>query len=196
MTVDGGTDVEIWWSSLVAADRSLLALLDATERARVDALRRPADQGRSLVAAALLRVVVGAHLGVAPGQVVIDRACDDCGRPHGRPVVVGPGVRVPQVSVSHSGLLVVVALTRDTPVGVDVQRVDGQRVDGTPGPTGTSPEAAAESWARREAVLKVGSGRPVAVCDIRAPRPGYAAALATLTGAPPTDAQVHVRHWP
>ena len=115
--------VEVWWSSLVAAEHHLLGMLDATERARVASLERPADQGRSMVAAALLRVAVGGRLGVPPREVVIDRTCAECGEPHGRPRVLGPGSAVPEVSVSHSGLLVVVALSDGAAVGVDVQRV-------------------------------------------------------------------------
>lgn len=199
MAVEDGTTVDVWWSSLAAADRSLLDLLDAAERARVDALQRPADQGRSLVAAALLRVVVGARLGVPPAAVVIDRTCEDCGGPHGRPRVVAPAGVAPQVSVSHSGVLVVVASTPATPVGIDVQRRVGPQADPAPGDESVERPGtgSVEDWVRREAVLKVGRvDGPVAVRPLTPPRPGYAAALATATDAPATDAQLRVRHWP
>jgi 4'-phosphopantetheinyl transferase len=184
--------VEVWWSSLLAADRGLLDLLDATERARAQSLRRSADQGRSLVGAALLRVVAGKRLGVPAGEVVVDRTCTDCGRPHGRPRVLGPGKAEHHVSVSHSGLLVVVALVGDGPVGIDVQRV----ADLGEGP-GSEGEHGPWEWVRQEATLKVGGGmvRP-AVRALRAPLDGYAAALATLTDRPPTDAGLVIEHWP
>jgi 4'-phosphopantetheinyl transferase len=185
------TEVQVWWSSLLSADRSLLGFLDPSERARVDALQRSADQGRSIVAAALLRVAVGAHLGVRPAEVAVDRTCDDCGRPHGRPRIDGPGGRAPQVSVSHSGLLVVVALTEVVPLGIDVQRIDdlGRRGGG-------SSQHDAEEWARREAVLKAGCGvERATVRSLRAPLAGYAAALATAH-RPPVGPEVQVRHWP
>lgn len=208
--------VQVWWSSLVAAERDLLGLLDVTERARVAALERPADQGRSLVAAALLRVAVGERLGVPPHEVVIDRTCAGCGEPHGRPRVLGPGDDLPEVSVSHSGLLVVVALGVGVAVGVDVQRVadlavlaevrdaaepandvpaDDVPAKGVP----ADDEARARSWVLHEAVLKVGgaSPRPVPAARlIPTPLDGYVAALATLTAEPPTDAELLVRHWP
>ena len=180
--------VEVRWSSLIAADRGLLDLLDATERARVRSLRRSADQGRSLVGAALLRVVVGERLGVPADEVVVDRTCTDCGRPHGRPRVLGPGETAPHVSVSHSGLLVVVALAEDAPVGVDVQRVAD--VGEGPGPGG---DPRSQEWVRREARLKAGGG---AVRGLPAPLDGYAAALATLTDRPPADAELVTGHWP
>ena len=185
------TAVHVWWSSLVAAERDLLDMLDVTERARVRSLERSADRGRSMVAAALLRVVVGEQLGVPPGDVVIDRTCVECGQPHGRPRVLGPGGAAPYVSVSHSGVLVVVALAAGAPVGVDVQRVaDVAGAD-------ADDDQRAREWVRHEAAVKVGPGpaRP-AVRAIGAPLDGYVAALASLTDRAPTDAELAVRHWP
>lgn len=218
--------VEVWWSTLAAADRGLLPLLDDVETQRVRSLERPADRGRSLLGAALLRVAVAGRLGVSPAEVVVDRTCEECGAPHGAPRVLGPGETVPWVSVSHSGLLVAVALDPGGPVGIDVQREsDLDDADG-------------EEWVRREALLKLmtavrrsqpaasggaGQGEPLVAGDaaesepaasegaarggpgasgrvpqepsvlpLRAPREGYAAALATLR---PADAPRY-RWWP
>ncbi|GAA4288200.1 hypothetical protein [Georgenia daeguensis] len=175
---------EVWWSSLAAADRDLLAVLDDTERARVESLERPADRGRSLLGAALLRAAVAARLGTDPAQVVVDRTCTECGAPHGAPRIVRPGTAVPWVSVSHSGLLVVVALSGHGPVGVDVQRESD-----LPGPD------AGRDWVRREAAFKAtttarrdghaaarwtADAVAAATVDLRPPLAGYAAALAML----------------
>lgn len=185
--------VEVWWSSLVAAHPDLLDVLDPVERARLEGVQREADRGRSLVGFALLRSAVGEHLGVAPGDVVVDRTCEDCGGPHGRPRMTGPlgPLHVaPSVSVSHSGLLVVVALSVDAVVGVDVQRV----ADLAPG---ADPVPAAEAWVRREAVRKLGAdGRPSLV-PLAPPLDGYAAALAALAPGAALGAHVDVvqRRW-
>lgn len=174
--------VALWWSSLLVAGRDLLGLLDATELARVESLEREADRGRSMLGAALLRVAVGSHLGVAPGDVVVDRTCADCGGRHGAPRILGPGVRTPWVSVSHSGVLAVVALSDRGPVGVDVQRV-----------ADLQDPAAAPGWVRHEALLKAGTEAPPAVVhEVRPPLAGYVAALAAPAGAGGPD----VRHWP
>lgn len=178
--------VEVWWSTLVAADRGLLEILDETERARVESLDRAADRGRSMLGAALLRVAVAAHVGVPPGDLVVDRTCPECGGPHGPPRVVAAGRTPPHVSVSHSGVVVMVALSRPGPVGVDVQRV-------------TDVPGHALEWVRREAMVKAAGGadardRPhLIVRDLPPPLPGYAAALAAPTGAGPVR---EVRHWP
>lgn len=175
---------EVWWSSLAAADRDLLGLLDAAERARVESLVRSADRGRSLISAAMLRVAVAAHLGIAPADVVVDRTCAECGGPHGAPRIVGRGAEVPSVSVSHSGLLAVVALVPSGPVGVDVQRLAdlGDPADG-------------HAWATREALFK--AGKPargdVAISGLRPPLPGYAAVLVSPAG--PASAP-RITYWP
>jgi 4'-phosphopantetheinyl transferase len=56
-----------------------------------------------------------AHTGTNP---VVTRACPDCDRPHGKPLVPDTGLHV---SVSHSGDLVAVAVTTAAPVGIDVE---------------------------------------------------------------------------
>ena len=177
--------LEVWWSCLTAADRDLMAVLDDTERARVESLDNPADQGRSLLGAALLRVAVAAYLDIRPDEVQADRTCTDCGGPHGAPRITGPGSSGPWVSVSHSGLLVVVAVSPSGPVGVDVQRLS-DLADPTGGP----------DWVRREALLKARTLAPetdLTVRELPVPLPGHVAALATPADA---SAAYVVRHWP
>lgn len=185
--------VDLWWACLTAADRRLLRLLDDTERVRVASLDRAADRGRSLLGAALLRVAVGTHRGVEPHRLTVDRTCGECGGPHGAPRVVGPGGTGPWVSVSHSGLLVVVALSAAGPVGVDVQR----------GSELADPRSAQE-WACRESALKARTaartpGRPAAWPSARAftrslpaPLEGYGLAVTTLGQG---EAPVRWWHW-
>lgn len=189
-------DVEVWWCSLTAAEPAILDMLDGTERARVDALERSADRARSLLGAALLRVAVAESMGATPAEVVIDRTCGECGAQHGAPRIVGPGSPGHWVSVSHSGLLVVVAVSPHGPVGVDVQRL-ADLDDSALGP----------QWVRSEALLKARTTMrpgpdasvqlPQAVVpvarDLSTPLDGYAAALVALTAGP---VEVSVRHWP
>jgi 4'-phosphopantetheinyl transferase len=95
-------------------------LLDIVERRRAAALREPADKDRFILAAALLRFVVAEELGCDPTEVPVDRSCTRCGEPHGRPRVLGSPL---EVSVSHSGDLVMVATSWNGMVGVDVEKV-------------------------------------------------------------------------
>lgn len=175
--------VEVWWSTLTAVDRSLTVAVSPAELARAEAYERPADRGRSLLGAALLRATVAERLGVRPVEVVVDRTCSDCGGGHGRPRILGPGSALPWVSVSHSGVLVVVAISTDGPIGVDVQRVADL----------ADPEEAG-AWVRGEARLKAGRGD---ARELAAPLPGYVGALVTAGAAGSVEPIVPVvRHWP
>ncbi len=174
-------DVEVWWVALPSARVGLEDLLDAGERIRLADLDLPADRARFLLGAALLRTAAGRASGTAPQDVLIDRTCEECGGPHGRPRVAGG----PHVSVSHCGVLVVVALCHDVRVGVDVQRVSDL--------AGQDPVG----WTRRESLFKAGgwsahlaesttlelAGRTTV--ELEAPLPGYAAALTVASSSPP-----------
>jgi len=103
----------VWLASAGHAERIQLDLLDPVERARP--FLQAADRARFTVGAALLRRAVIAHTGTNP---VVTRACPDCARAHGKPLVPGTGLHV---SVSHAGDLVAVAVTAAAPVGIDVE---------------------------------------------------------------------------
>src|SRR6476659_3894222 len=90
------------------------SVLDHLESERCQRYRLAADRDRFTLAGALLRMVAGRALGVGASAVVVDRTCDTCGEPHGRPRLPGCGL---QVSISHSGDVVTVAVTAAGPVG-------------------------------------------------------------------------------
>src|SRR5260370_33014109 len=112
----------VWWARRGDASPRLAGLLDDLERERRAAYRREADRERFLVGCALAKTVIAACTGQRPAQVSFDRACRQCGQPHGKPAVRGGG---PEFSVSHSGDLVAVAVAT-APVGVDVEQLDGR----------------------------------------------------------------------
>jgi 4'-phosphopantetheinyl transferase len=111
----------VWWArpdDVGPRHDTLLAPGDLERRAR---LRQPADRDRLTAAAAVLRLVLGAHAGVPPARVEIDRTCPGCGEQHGKPRPTAlPGVHV---SVSHSAGAVAVAVGTSGPVGVDVEEI-------------------------------------------------------------------------
>lgn len=160
---------QVWWGStadLRPWHDALLAPADLERRAR---LRRVADRQRLTVGVALVRLVVGAGVGVPAAQLEIDRTCPECGGQHGKPRL--PTVPDVHFSVSHSGGCVAVAVLRGSPVGVDVEEVgrfDASELDAMAGHT-LAPEERAELarqppqdrarafttyWARKEAIVK------------------------------------------
>jgi len=180
---DGTADV--WWARRPdAADRHI-ALLDETERRRWAAYRRDEDRERFLTGCALAKTALARYTGRRPADVGFDRTCGQCGEPHGKPVLAGGGA---QHSVAHSGDLVAVAVAR-TPVGVDVEQLDGRRrplggngdLDGLARIVLSAAEQAAlaevppagraraflVAWTRKEAVTKAtGDGLRVAFSDV------------------------------
>jgi 4'-phosphopantetheinyl transferase len=167
---------DVWWAHPTAATPGLFELLDEVERGRYEGYRREIDKFRFLTGRALIRGVVGAELGVPPGDVVIDSSCFGCGKPHGKPKVDGL-----EVSISHSGEWVALALTESAPVGVDVEEVRDAEVDDLARISFSAAELAAfravpqdrrkaaffTYWSRKEAVVKAtGKGMSVAMSKL------------------------------
>src|SRR5690348_14057160 len=163
---------DVWWARRQDAADRFLARLDETERRRWTAYRRDADRERFLVGCVLAKAVLAGYAGLRPADVRFDRACRQCGEPHGKPAFAGYGLGH---SVAHSGDLVAVAVVGN-PVGVDVEQLDGRPHplggDGDPESLGRLVLSAAEqaalaripsagrarafltAWTRKEAVTK------------------------------------------
>jgi 4'-phosphopantetheinyl transferase len=130
-------DVRVLWSE-ADAPASTDDLLDGPERARMAALRAPADRDGFRSAHLLARVAVGRLMAVAPSSVQMRQRCGRCGGPHGRPVAAVPGRARAGVSLSRAGALVVAAAAFAA-IGVDHE------------PCGAAdPAVAAVALARRE----------------------------------------------
>jgi 4'-phosphopantetheinyl transferase len=156
---------DVWWAHPAAETPGLYGLLDEVERGRFAGYRREADKLRFLTGRALIRGVVSRELGIKPSEVVLDSSCFECGKPHGKPKIVGSTL---EVSISHSGDWVALVMTDGAPVGIDVEEVRDAEVDGLAGICFSPPElttfksvadedrrgAFFTYWARKEAVLK------------------------------------------
>lgn len=162
-----------------------MTLLDPAERGRYYAYRHAKDRARFLTGTALVRRQFAADFGVPAAAVRLDRSCPDCDRPHGKVRLAdsrGTARQQVEVSVSHSGRWVVVAVCRAHPLGVDVERVDPSldfagvgRIAMTETELGQlrrlpiADRAAAFTrlWVRKEAVVKaIGEGLRTPLADI------------------------------
>jgi 4'-phosphopantetheinyl transferase len=167
---------DVWWARPAVASPRLLALLDETERERYGNYRREVDQLRFLTGRTLIRAVAGQWLGTGPEDVALDASCYDCGKPHGKPRVLADGA--PQVSISHSGQWVALAVVEDVPVGIDVEEIRSAEVADLARISFSATERTAFArlpeqeqrtafftyWARKEAVVKaIGRGMSVAM---------------------------------
>jgi 4'-phosphopantetheinyl transferase len=160
--------------------------------------------------ASLIRIIAAARIGVAPERIVVDRTCMTCGRPHGKPRVVGL-----ELSVTHSGDYVGVAVGECCPLGLDLEEVrlfdHGRVIADVCAPEERQktigPDEFFGYWTRKEALLKAAGiglhlpmnslcvtaptepplvlrappGFPAAAIVDIAPAAGYRGALAVLT---------------
>ena len=120
-----GDEVHVWRSRLNLPTSQLLHLrqtLTADELGRVARFRFQEVRNRFIAARGLLRTILGRYLGLEPGVLRFSYG------PFGRPTLAAPfGLsdhRGRDFNLSHSGDLVLFALTQGRKVGVDLERID------------------------------------------------------------------------
>ncbi|HKT04790.1 MAG TPA: 4'-phosphopantetheinyl transferase superfamily protein [Rugosimonospora sp.] len=186
----------VWLADVAATRPDLLRLLDPGERARWSALRDPRDRDRYVVAHALARVLLGGLTGTEPAQLGFAATCHWCGGPHGKPRLRAAGGH--RFSLTHSGRLVAVAVTREVEVGVDIEEialrgtglpltvlstVEQEALATVPGPERLP--AFIRYWTRKEAVLKAtGHGLGLAPARLTVTPPWQPPALLAWSGGP------------
>jgi 4'-phosphopantetheinyl transferase len=117
----GDRDVCVWhvkadWTD--ADVRQVQGWLSDDERARAQRFHFDRDRNRFIVRRAMLRALIGRHLGQEPAAVAFVYG------PHGKPDLTAPaGADDLRFNTSHSGDLAVVALTRRRDIGVDIEWV-------------------------------------------------------------------------
>ncbi|WP_410664618.1 4'-phosphopantetheinyl transferase family protein [Amycolatopsis sp. lyj-84] len=195
----------VWWASTAQASDRHLALLDPVERARRAGIAGQADRDRFTVGCALLRLTAGGYTGVAPERVRITRSCPDCALPHGKPAVLDGDI---EVSVSHSGRRIAVAVSRAGAVGVDVEEIRADAdVRGMAAYLLSPAEAARPatpgvdefaafytSWTRKEAIVKAtGDGLRTPLAGLTLSPPGERVRLVAAEGRDDLAGQVTIR---
>jgi 4'-phosphopantetheinyl transferase len=198
--------VTVAWSAPLVSP-TLVNLLDGVERTRLGLLRSAEDRARFVTAHALLRIMVGSHLGRPPEQVVLTATCPRCGGPHSRPRLVS---RAPEpalhLSLAHAGARVLAAVSTAGPVGVDVDvaaatafaEFDDVALAATERavvarlPSRRRAAARVTAWVRKEAVLKAtGDGLRVPPGDVVVTPLGEPPRLLAWDDAPPTPVHLH-----
>lgn len=171
----GPADCHIWWTDPATVTDDCLALLDGTEQERIPQLRGTGDRRRFIAGRALLRTAAAGYLGLPPRRLKVVAHCPDCSRNHGKPELPGTGL---QVSVSHSGDRVAVAVTLAGAVGIDVEEISTSvspaellpRLVGPSEPRTPAHTTASgfhRMWTRKEAVLKAtGHGLRVPMSEV------------------------------
>ena len=115
----GADEVHVWRVSLDVDPDPLRPLLSPDERQRAARFHRDEHRRRFIAAHGALRLILGAYLDADPTSLVFELGA------HGKPSLREPfdpgGARV-EFNLSHSAELALVAVARDHPVGVDIER--------------------------------------------------------------------------
>jgi 4'-phosphopantetheinyl transferase len=187
---------ELYWASVTLLSAAHDRLLSPIEHKRRMGLQQREDRARFALATVLLRLAAGAWLGRPPERVAIDRTCDRCLEPHGRPRLSGTGLHA---SISHAGKYAAVALSDVAPVGVDIERIG--RVAYAPlidavCAAGERRHVTSDAdfytyWTRKESVIKAtGVGLSLPMTDVVVTPPADAARVVVYDGRAELAAQM------
>jgi len=175
-------DLHVWMRRLGTSGPHLQAMMDilsAEERQKAERFYFQADRERHVVGRALVRVLLGRLLAIKPDEIEFRYS------EAGKPSLVGAQNSADyQFNVSHSGDLILVAVTARRAIGVDVERIredveldaiaarffsQRERAD----LAAVSPDqrrgAFFACWSRKEAFIKAtgaGLGRPLDAFDV------------------------------
>lgn len=97
-----------------SAEQEFSKLLDPVEAARAARFATREQRRRYALSHSAVRLILSAFIGLDPRSIRIAIGV------WGKPYLLGPG---PNFSLSHDGDLALVAVTRQGPIGVDVERV-------------------------------------------------------------------------
>ena len=176
-----GDAIHVWRADLrvsPACLRHLEATLSPDEVARAARFRFPKHRERFTVARGVLRDVLSRYLDVLPAQLAFST------NPHGKPALASLDHAWLQFNLSHSGDLALVAVARDRPIGVDVERIAppdkfprlveqffsaNENAAFRSLPEGKRAAAFFAGWTRKEAYIKalgVGASLPLDQFDV------------------------------
>jgi 4'-phosphopantetheinyl transferase len=113
-----GKKVHVWRSPFrvrLLSDSKFMNSLSKQEVERAQRLVHRPDRDRYMFARAMLRRILSSYLGSRPEE--LNFATNE----YGKPFIIAPGGNDISFSLSHSQDMVLVAITRGTPVGVDVE---------------------------------------------------------------------------
>jgi 4'-phosphopantetheinyl transferase len=130
-------EVHVWRVGLNVSDLALArfrGMLSEEELGRAERLRFPILRRRFVAGRGALRAILAGYLCVEPRRVKFSYSS------HGKPSLLGPPCNI-QFNLSHSDDLMVAAICREWPIGVDIEKED---------PRLHSMEIAAQYFCERE----------------------------------------------
>ena len=209
MITTAGTDVHVWCVTL-RRERDLVAraraLLGPDERRRADAFSFEHLGDDFAISRATMRALLSTMVGTPPADLRFSYG------PYGKPSLAGDGPGRVEFNASHSGDIFACAVTRDRPLGIDVERSrrlpDYARLaqrffsaaeyrDLMTLEESLRPAAFYACWSRKEAFIKaLGGGLSIPLDSFRVSlTPGRTAALLEVRGEPAEAAAWTIRDF-
>ncbi len=112
--------IHVWQTSLQVSGppfESFYATLSPDEVARAERFRFAEHRARFVVAHGALRDILSRYLDIPADQLTFST------NPYGKPALTAPECAWLQFSLSHSGDLILIAVSRDWPIGIDVEQI-------------------------------------------------------------------------
>ncbi|MEV8536209.1 4'-phosphopantetheinyl transferase superfamily protein [Streptomyces sp. NPDC051211] len=187
-------ECHIWSLRPLSRPQNWFGLLDSAELTRVSSFAHELDLARFVTGRTLAKTALASLVGTGPEAISFRTRCPGCGGAHGKPQVVGAGAGW-ELSITHSGDIVAVAIAHRSPLGVDVERFEPWGGPGLPPeydlvltpaeraaierlPEGEQARAGLTYWTRKEAVLKAtGEGLNTPMTDFTLSGPDEPPAL-------------------
>ena len=162
-------EIEVWLARLdLGIDQiaQCMELLSSDERLRAGRFHFERDRRRFIVARGVLRMLLGAHLDIAPAAVAFGYA------QHGKPFVINAASQI-HFNVSHSGERALIAFSASRKLGVDIEELSREINYGDLAARFFAPRECAAlmriaepdrkraffaCWTRKEAVVKAMGG--------------------------------------
>jgi 4'-phosphopantetheinyl transferase len=113
-------ETHVWQIALDAPDSvvtQLRSTLDANEEARAERFRMGSLRTRFIVGRGALRSILGCTLGITPEQVAFEYGT------YGKPSIASPNPVGLEFNLAHTQDVALCAVTRDRPIGVDVETI-------------------------------------------------------------------------
>jgi 4'-phosphopantetheinyl transferase len=193
-----GSDVHVWVACLHQSQAQLRAFsstLSSDELERAQRFHFERDKSSFVAARGVLRAILSAYLGIDPARVEFIYGAQ------GKPALARSGTDAGLTfNLSHSADMVLVALTRGRPIGVDIEQMqpfadvadvprsifsDVELAEFRTLPANQQQASFFNAWTRKEAFVKAtGLGFSMSVKDVEVTfAPGSAVRLVRLNGS-------------
>jgi 4'-phosphopantetheinyl transferase len=112
---------QIWSASFEAEDCSCFTpLLSEFEIGCAERQMNKTVAHQKIISRGILRILLGNYLGLDPKELLFEAS------PYGKPFLSNPIKPEISFNLSHSGDLLLIALSKDKQIGIDVERIDEQ----------------------------------------------------------------------